>query len=169
MVFTYSQNWIIQQALPPHMRDKPVRTAWLESLSAPVEQLRQDLLSLRAQLLDELKPTGQVIQVERLLNLAYYGVWSNEGLNPITVTDNPLAGKELLYLALRSEAEPFAVYLRSEETAPVPYIWLRSEVFEAAARVNINVPASLAVSDAQILGLLEPYRPAGATVNIIRY
>lgn len=143
----------------------PFWPAALRALSAPIKDLNEDLVDFEAEINELLSFNGQVMVLERMLNLRYYGVWSNTLPNPIYIADLP--GARTLYLFPEEENNP--LFLHPEEEEVLTYLFPEEELATATNGFIVNVPASLVFDLAQMRGLINRYRVAGTTYQINLY
>ncbi|MGE0635977.1 MAG: hypothetical protein AB7G44_05005 [Bacteroidia bacterium] len=147
--------------------------AWLRVLISPIEYVHTQFLAFRDIVNREASYNGQVMVMERMLNIQYYDAdaWASP--------PDPTAGGRIWiahtlsslpsnYLFYQSEGqEPPYIYYDSENQQPV-YVYYEQEYYSAVA-FTIMVPVSLTFNQDEMKARINKLRIAGFNYTIQTY
>lgn len=130
--------------------------AWLKLLVAPLKYVYTLFTTNRNGNLYRLAHNGQVCKLEAVLNDTF-----DNTLRRIYISDGPF--KEALYIAIRDEQKPVALYTQAESQPK--YIYTRAETAAVGVQFYVNVPTAVSLTPAystiRIKSLVNRYRLAG--------
>jgi len=158
--------WVL--TLTPPLLRQALQRAWLQVLIAPVADLHAAFLAYRTATNTQLSYTGQVILLERLLNLRYYNAFDPNPITPfkpIYIIDVPTQ-VQLVPLYLKSEAVPQTVYLQTEN---IPWVLFTRAETLLNYDFKIMVPASLTFDQTELRRLVDRYKYAGTQYIVELY
>lgn len=177
-------NWIYQlEALIPSFLRKPIRLAWLDLLLWGLKQTQLAFAAYRGDANRRATYTGQVMVLERMLNLHYYGIdflFASPG--DITAgghiyIENTAAQMSSNYIWFNSEVqEPTYIYFDDGNPSEVPLIdqepllfaYNQVEFFNQIA-FKVKVPNALSFDMGDMRARIDKYAIAGFNYTIETY
>lgn len=143
--------------LVPGILDRPIQTAWLNSLVAPLKSLYTAFLSFRESMLYFLSITPQVCRLQKLLNDRY-----DNQQRRIRIVD----GVEYLplWLYTKAEAKPVALHRKSE--GKPQWLYTRAECGATAVDFIIQVPVFVVFDLNEMIGLVRRFKLPSKTFKV---
>jgi hypothetical protein len=155
--------------LLPIRKRKPLIIALLKVCTNPVKLLYQELLTFRDEKLNQLLYNGQVIYLQRILNIRF-----NSGNPGIYITDAVEIDELVIYR--RSEnKQPVYIYTRAELDITDPaydpdavstYMYTRAE-YQSGYDFKVKVPAAITFDQNEMKAVIDSYRLAGKRYQIV--
>jgi hypothetical protein len=166
---------------------------WLNALTAPLVQDWQDFLVWKDEMIYEAYMTGQVINLEMLLNDKFNGglnAWNFNGAtytydpntpNAIYILDNPDPLPSNYLWTTAENRIDHGLWTTAEDTAipppplPPPFYLFTNAEYNQQADFIVYVPTSLAnvmtdiVFITRMKGWIDKYRQAGSRYKIVNY
>lgn len=175
-MFTINFLFVIYSQLPSFLRT-PKRLAWLQLMVKGLKDIQTDFAAFRLDANRQATYTGQVMVLERMLNLVYYGLDDT-----YATASDPTAGGHIYiekvinnlpsnYTFYESEGQaPKFIYLDSEAQPPT-YGYFSSEYYSLTSFV-VKVPVSLGLTASQLNAMrsrIDKYIIAGFNYTIQTY
>lgn len=160
--------------------------SWLNALVQPLVEDWQSFLTWKDEMIYEAYMTGQVINLEMLLNDKFNGglnAWNWDSTNYVYVPNTPNAiyildfatALPVVYLWNAIEQRPpLYIYNNAEAHTPPLYLYNQTE-YDSQADFVIMVPYAVAdvttnaLFVAQVKGWVNKYKMAGARYQIVNY
>lgn len=163
--YNMSVTGVARLATPRYLR-VGVLWNWIVAIvSATVGYLNTEFLNFRNATIVTIGYDGSVVSLEHLLNLRYYGVWdASDTTPPIFITGR--TGERPTYLYPVADAlSPFLFPVPDSPILLFPVAELGTTFFD----FTINVPNTLVFTVAEMRALVNRYKVAGPTYNIVTY
>lgn len=140
------------------LESKPKMFAYLKALLAPIQTTNDSFLSLIQWSRREAVFNGQVMYLEKALNLEFDPVLSRIFIEDGAFNTSPpylyrIAEERPLYLYKKSENNPLYLYKKSEYNNPIHFI--------------VRIPSNLLPLSTQIAQLVDSLKQAGKTYQIL--
>lgn len=171
-MFNFNFHTLILLWMSPEER-YPMREAWYRVFLEGVRLLYEDFRSWRTTAIRHASATGQVMWLERMLNLRFYGVSAWKTLAEPTAggriwIDNTASAIPSTYIYADSEQQtPLYIHAHSEGEPPV-YIYAQSE-YSSQYDFIVMVPSSLTFDQDEMTALVEEYKIGGVRFIIQTY
>lgn len=172
MMWSIDFDFHLFNLVPTFLR-KPVRMAWLKVFLSQLKWLHQQFLSFRIVANREATYNGQVMVLERMLNLNYYDedIWASPP-DPTAAghiyIDHTLDNLPSNYIFFNSESqEPLYIYNDSEAEPPV-FVYSQQEYYSQVA-FNVMVPVALTFNQDEMRARIDKYVIAGFNYQIQTY
>ncbi len=155
---------ILIQMLIPSLIRKPKLTALLVVLFFPFKLIWDVFIDFRESVLLQLNCTGQVIYLERLLNIMF-----NNGNEGIVIVDGSFSAQ--FYLSNKLEGFEAVYFSNKSENLEANYLQNKSE-FIYDFDFLVKVPTSINLTELdknRLIAIVKKYAIAGKTFNVIEY
>ncbi len=155
---------ILIQMLIPSLIKKPRLTALLVVLFFPFKLIWDKFTTFRKFTQLQLNCTGQVIYLERLLNLMF-----NNGNSGITIVDGSFTIR--FYLSNKNEGFEAVYFTNKSEDIEAIYLQNKSDFFYDFDFL-VQIPTSINLTELdknRLIAIVQKYAIAGKTFNIISY
>lgn len=161
-------------SLVPTFLRKPKRMAWLAVMMSQLKVLHDEFIAFRTVANREAKYNGQVMVLERMLNLNYYDedIWAS----PPDPTagghiwiEHTLSNIDMQFIWDEEENQPtFFIYDEVESNPDQVYLYDEEEYFNVIA-FKVWVPVALAFEEAEMRARIDKYIIAGFNYEIVTY
>ena len=155
-IFNLDIEKLIKLLLPTFLRKERV-IAFLDAITAPIQRIYTRFRANREQNLHQLSITPQVFSLEKMLNDRY-----DSRLRRIYITDGMFRNASYVYLA--KEQQPVYVHTNAEATM---YIYNAPDVDFLNETFVVHIPATLTAYTEEITQMLNIYKLASRTFNIV--
>lgn len=128
--------------------------AWLESITAPLRRIADELEAFRQANLYRLRHGPQVMHIEAVLNDKYdpalrrIYLIDGDGYEPLSIYRDA-EGKQAPYIYLEAEGEP------------APYLYTDNELNSVGIDFIIMIPATVVYETNELIALVDIYRLPG--------
>lgn len=166
-IYAYETPSLVSSGLPPQKRLRRF-DAWSTWLFWPLQWLWALFFALRIRLNRQVSFTGQVLLLERLLNLHYYNRFEpnpTAPYKPIYIVDGPSISPPVV-LYLQDEAVPVPLYMQYEAQPVTLYTQAEGQI---VYDFIIMVPSSLVFNPDDMRRMVDRYRYAGTRYTIQTY
>jgi hypothetical protein len=161
----------LKKLIPRALRT-PVRVAYIKQLASDLQTLNTELVAAYNARVTALQPTGQIIQLERILNITFAGGWNPTApgyLPPIRISNSSISG--LFYLPENDAAVP---YLLPENNAGSPLLLPENTPptvagFSFLVYIPVGASYNNPTDIARIRTLVSAYSIVGRTFNVVTY
>lgn len=171
-MYNFNFHQLILLWMAPEER-YPVREAWYRVFLEGLRLLYVDFLAWRERAVRHASATGQVMWLERMLNLRFYGVSAWKSLAHPTAggriwIDNTANAIPNTYIYSDTEQQPVVTIYSDVEAQPPVYIYSQAE-YASQYDFIVMVPASLTFDQDEMTALVEEYKLGGVRFTIQTY